>query len=180
MTTSAEAREQFHALLNAWNARDLDRFCAQLTPDIQWHDLGMPHPPAIGRDAVRSFSASILRAFPDFTYELRGSLCVAEDGLSCVGPFRLRARFTGYFDPPGFAPTGRQADIDGLDYLQFRDGLVSRIETRFDPLDLAQQLFGLEVRAPAGSWRERLSVRVQRAHAWWLRRAGAVARSAGA
>lgn len=173
MMTPTETQDRFHALLDAWNARNLDSFCAQLTPDVLWHDLGMPHPPAVGREAVRRFGESILRAFPDFAYELRGSLCVAADGLSCVGPFRLTATFTGPFDPPGFAPTGRRADIHGLDYLQFRDGQVCRIETRFDPFELAEQLFGLDVRAPVGSLRESLSVRVQRAHAWWLRRSSA-------
>lgn len=165
-----EVRAAFEAVLAAWNARDLDAFCAQLAPDIYWHDLGMPNPPAVGHEAVRRFSRSIFGGFPDFRYELRGALCIGEDGNSCVAPFRLRATFTGVVDPPGFAPTGRRVDIEGLEYLQFRDGLVTRIETRFDPFELFRQLFAIDFRPPAGSRRERASVRLQKSHAWWLRR----------
>ena len=69
-------------LLRAWNARDLDRFTNLLTEDVCWHDLGMLHPPAVGRAAVRQFSESVLRAFPDFRYEIRAPLCIANSGSS--------------------------------------------------------------------------------------------------
>ena len=39
MTVNPE--EIVQALLEAWNARDLDRFVAMLTEDVEWHDLGM-------------------------------------------------------------------------------------------------------------------------------------------
>jgi predicted ester cyclase len=172
MMTPSQTRERVTTLLAAWNARNLDAFVAQLTPDIYWHDLGMPHPPALGRDAVRLFSETILRAFPDFRYELRGPLCVAEDGMTCVVPFLITATNSGRFDPPGFAPTGQRVQAPGLDYLTFRGEYVARIETRFDPIELMEQLFRLRIRPPAGSLREGLAVQLQRLRAAWLRRGG--------
>ncbi len=72
------------ALLDAWNARDLAAFGALLASDVYWHDLGMPHPPAIGREAAVRFVESALTAFPDFTHEIRGPICVSEDGRHSV------------------------------------------------------------------------------------------------
>lgn len=166
----AETVERVQSLLAAWNRRNLDTFVALMHPDVYWHDLGMPTPPAIGREAVRRFSESILRAFPDFRYTIRGSVCVAEDGESCVVPWTINATHTAPFDPPGFAPVGRAVQFDGLDYLEFRDGLVARIETRFDPVDPIEQLLGVRIRPPAGSFLERALVGAQRVVAWWLRK----------
>lgn len=173
MDARSRADHLVRKLLDAWNARDLDAFTALLTPDVYWHDLGMPHPPAVGHDAVRRFAHSVLRAFPDFRYEFRGPLCVAEDGSSCLLPWTITATHTGPFDPPGLAPTNRRVRFSGLDYFTFRDGLVSRLETRFDPAEPIEQLLGIQLRPPAGSLRERLLVRAQRARAAMLRRRGA-------
>jgi steroid delta-isomerase-like uncharacterized protein len=160
------------AVLDAWNERDLDRFTALLTEDVYWHDLGMLHPPAVGRDAVLRFSEIVLRAFPDFSYEIRHPICVAEDGSRCVVPWTITATNAGPMDPPGLAPTGRRVRFSGLDYMEFRDGLVARIETRFDPAEVLEQLLGFGVRPPAGSWKEGCLVWVQRLVAAWVRRRG--------
>lgn len=169
MSTTAQATETVLALLRAWNERDLDRFVALLSEDVYWHDLGMLHPPAVGRDAVRRFSETVLRAFPDFTFEIRPPICVAEDGTRCVVPWTISATNTGPYDPPSFAPTGRRLRFDGFDYIEFRGGLVARIETRFDLADVIGQLFGVSVRPAAGSWAEWCLVRVQRAVAAFVR-----------
>jgi predicted ester cyclase len=170
MDPRSQAEQLVRKLLEAWNARDLDGFTALMTPDIYWHDLGMPHPPAVGRDAVRRFGVSILRAFPDFHYEIRGPVCIAEDGTSCLLPWTITATNTGPLDPPGLAPTNRRVRFSGLDYFTLRDGLVARIETRFDPTEPIEQLIGWRLRPPAGSWRERCFVWIQRVRAAMLRR----------
>ena len=166
----AAAAAKVQSLLDAWNARDFDRFTALMTPDVYWHDLGMPTPPAIGRDAVRRFSESALRAFPDFRYELRGPICVSDDGQTCVVPWTITATNLGRLDPPGFAPVGRVVRFDGFDYFEFRDGLVSRLETRFDPADPIEQLLGVKLRPRPGSMMERVLVLLQRVAAFWRRR----------
>jgi len=79
-----QATEVVYALLDAWNSRDLPRFLSLLTDDVEWHDLGMPDAPARGREAVRSFSEAVLRAFPDLRYTIQSPLCVAPDGSRCA------------------------------------------------------------------------------------------------
>lgn len=166
----ADVINRVDALVVAWNAQDVETFVSLLTDDIWWHDLGMPTPPIIGRTAVREFVESVLRAFPDMRYEIRNPVCVSEDGTSCVVPWVINATNTGYLTPPGFAPTGRRVRLEGLDYLTFRDGLVARIETRFDPAEPIEQLFGLRLRPRPGSMRERAVVLLQRVRAAWIRR----------
>ena len=165
----AAVESRVHALLDAWNARDLDAFVALMTDDVYWHDLGMPNPPALGRPAVRAFAESALRAFPDFQYVIRAPICVAADCGSCLVPFTLSATHTVALDPPGFAPVNRTVHFDGLDYITFRGDLIARIETRVDLAEPIEQLTGVVLRPPRGSWRERGLVTLQRVLAWWIR-----------
>jgi len=170
MSDRSQASAIVDAVLEAWNTRDLDRFTSLLTEDVYWHDLGMLHPPAVGRAAVRRFSDTVLQAFPDFRYEIRRPICIADDGSRCVVPWTISATNSGPYDPPGFAPTGRQLRFGGFDFIELRDGLVARIETRFDLADVMEQMLGVALRPPAGSWKERCLVRVQRIVAAWVRR----------
>jgi steroid delta-isomerase-like uncharacterized protein len=149
-------------LLQAWNARDLDHFMGLLSEDIEWYDPAMPSPPMHGRVEIRRFAESVLRAFPDFRYELLGQICVAADGSKCALHWRITATHTAPLDPPGFAPTGRQLQQEGVDLLEFRDGRISRILTCFDAMAGAEQLLGFRLRPPPGSIRERVAVFLQR------------------
>ena len=159
-----------HELLNAWNARDLDAYVALLSPDVRWHDLAMASPPAVGRDAVRHFCETILRAFPDFRYEIRAPICVADDGNSCTVPWTITATHLGVLQPPGFTPTGRTLNMHGFDYIQFRDGQVANMESRFDPAEAIEQLMGVRLRPNPGSFAERCLVLLQRIAANAVRR----------
>jgi steroid delta-isomerase-like uncharacterized protein len=165
-----QATEVVYALLDAWNSRDLPRFLSLLTDDVEWHDLGMPDPPARGREAVRSFSEAVLRAFPDFRYTIQSPLCVAPDGSRCAVLWQITATHLGPFEPPGFAPTGRRASFEGVDILDLRGSQICRIRTLFDPLEAASQLLGIRLRPRPGSFRERCAVAAQRIVAAWLRR----------
>jgi steroid delta-isomerase-like uncharacterized protein len=175
MSSPSQARSIVDAVLDAWNARDLDRFTSLLTEDVYWHDLGMLHPPAVGRDAVRRFIETVVRAFPDFSMSVRHPICVAEDGSRCVVPWTITATNSGPYEPPGMAPTGRRLCFSGFDCIEIRDGRVARIETRFDPAEVIQQLLGLRLVPPPGSWRERCLVWAQHALAAWLRGRGQAA-----
>ena len=149
------------AMVSSWNDRDLDRFLNLLTDDVYWNDPAMPAP-ASGRESVRRFSESVLRAFPDFVYEIRGELCIAPDGSSCAVPWRISGTHLDLLEPPGFGPTNRSVVFEGVDLLSFRDSQVARIETYFDVIVPAQQLLGMSLRPAPGTLREWLVVRVQR------------------
>jgi predicted ester cyclase len=127
--------------------------------------------PAVGREAVREFSESVLRAFPDFRYTIRYPMCFAADGSRCAVPWLITATNLGPLDPPGFGPTGKRTEFHGVDLLEFQGRKVKRIDTYFDATKPAEQLLSL-TRPQPGSRLERVLVRLQRIRAAWLRRRG--------
>lgn len=158
------------ALIDAWNARELARFLDLLAEDVTWYDPAMPAPPARGRAEVARFAESVLRAFPDFRYELRAPVYLSPDHASCVVPWRITATHTASLTPPGYAPTHRRMVVDGLDQLDMNDGKVIRILTYFDILGAAEQLLDATLRPQAGSVFQRATVGVQRVMAARARR----------
>jgi hypothetical protein len=148
-------------IAEAWNARDLDRVLGFLTDDVEWKDPAMQSP-AKGKIAVESFIQSLLRAFPDFVYTIREPVCVAADCTRCAVPWRISVTHSDCFDPPGFAPTNRRAVFEGVDLLEFRGSQICGIETLFDVIPPAEQLLGISLRPPAGGFREKCVVAVQR------------------
>ena len=163
------AEEVVRRLLESWNSRDLDGFAACLTDDVEWYDPAMPDPPARGRDAVRAFAEAVIYAFPDFTYEVLPPMCVAADGTRCAVKWRISASHARALEPPGYAPTGRRVEIEGVDVLDLEGDRVKRILTAFDLFPAAEQLLGMRLRPTPGTWRAWLAVHVQRTLAWRAR-----------
>lgn len=163
------AEEVVRRLLASWDARDLAGFAGCLTDDVEWYDPAMPDPPARGRDAVRAFAEAVLRAFPDFTYEVLPPICVSADGTRCAVKWRISGSHVRALEPPGYAPTGRRAVFEGVDVLDLEGDRVRRILTAFDPLPAAEQLLGMRLRPTPGTRRAWLAVRAQRALAWMAR-----------
>lgn len=156
------------SLVGAWNDRDLDRFMGHLDEAVVWDDPAMLSGPAEGRSAVRAFSESVLRAFPDFTYRIRGPICVAQSGTRCAIPWEIRATHTGRFDPFGFAPTGQAITLHGVDLIEIEGMKVTRMETTFSLLPALEQ--ALRLRPLSKSYLTmRLVVWLQRLRAYWLR-----------
>ena len=167
---ASEAESLSRALLDVWNARDIQAFVDLLHEDILWYDCGMPNPPAQGKAAVRAFAEATLGGFPDFNYEIREPICVSEDGRRCVFPWRIRATASGWVRPPGFAPTNRSLVFEGMDLMEVREGRIVRIETFFDTAALAEQLLDVKLRPRPGGIGEQVLVAMQRLRAAWLRR----------
>jgi hypothetical protein len=164
-----DAAEVAEKLVQVWNDRDLDSFAALLHDDVEWYDPAMADPPARGRAAVRAFAEGVLKAFPDFRYEVQPPVCVAPDGSRCAVVWQISATHLGPLPPLGYSPTGRQAVINGVDVLDVQGGLVVRILTAFDPLPAAEQLLGLALRPVPGTWRGTLAVWLQRTLAFVAR-----------
>jgi len=93
-------------LVGSCNDRNLDRFIEHLDEAVVWDDPAMLCGSAVGRSAVREFSESILRAFPDFSYRIREPICIAQSGERVAIPWEITATHTGRFDPPGLGPGG--------------------------------------------------------------------------
>jgi steroid delta-isomerase-like uncharacterized protein len=162
MSSPATAVDVTQRLLAAWDARNLDDFVALLADDVEWYDPAMPEPPARGRAAVRAFSENVLHAFPDFRYEIQPPICSAADGTRCAILWRITGTSLHPLRPLGYAPTGRRVSLEGVDVVDIRDGLITRILTAFDPIAGAEQLLNRPLRPMPGTWRARIAVTVQR------------------
>jgi steroid delta-isomerase-like uncharacterized protein len=167
---AAAAEFVVQRLVAAWEARDLAAFVSYLSDDVEWYDPAMSGPPAHGHAAVRAFAEAVIRAFPDFRYEVLPPICFATDGSRCAVHWRIGASHLAPLDPPGYAATGRRVQFEGVDLLEFEGERIRRIVTVFDPLPVAEQLLGLRLRPAPGTWQGFLAVRVQRAAAWLARR----------
>jgi steroid delta-isomerase-like uncharacterized protein len=167
---SQEVDSVVEGIAAAWNERDLDACLSHLADDVVWNDPAM-QVPAVGREAVKEFSESVLRAFPDFRYTIRYPICHAADGSRCAVPWLITATHLGPLEPPGFGPTGKRAEFQGVDVLEFQGGKVKRIDTFFDVTKPAEQLLSMS-RPQAGGRLERVLVRLQRIRAAWLRKRG--------
>ncbi len=165
-----DAEDIVQRLLAAWNARDLETFIDLLSEDVEWYDPAMPEPPARGRAAVKAFAESVLHAFPDFEYKISPPICTAADGSRCAVVWRISATHLHPLRPLGYAPTGRTANIEGVDVLDIHEGKITRILTVFDPVPAAEQLLGMRIRPVPGTWRARCAVATQRVLAYLARR----------
>jgi predicted ester cyclase len=150
-------------VMDAFNRQDWARFLSFLTEDVVWSDPAMlARAPAQGKEAVKHFSQSVVRAFPDFDYRIRGPICVSVDQRRCAVPFQITGTNSGFLDPPGFAPTYRKVELQGVDLLDFREDKISRIETLFNPLPAAEQVLSLRLLPrPDSAW-EKVLVYLQR------------------
>jgi steroid delta-isomerase-like uncharacterized protein len=167
--SSARAEEVVQRLLAAWNSRDMAGFARCLADDVEWYDPAMPDPPARGQVAVIAFAESVMHAFPDFKCEVLPPMCFAADGSRVAIKWRIAGSHQHPLDPPGYAPTGRRAEFEGVDVLDLEGERVTRILTAFDPLPAAEQLLGMLLRPIPGTCRGWIAVRMQRALAWRAR-----------
>ncbi|BCI87650.1 hypothetical protein NIIDMKKI_28560 [Mycobacterium kansasii] len=155
--------------LKAWNSHDVDAVTAVVTDDIVYEDPSMFGQHIIGKPDFGAFLQMFWRAFP-MLFRDPGSPYLALLGTGVAVPYRVTGTFTGDLYGPSpltLAPTGRRADITGVDLYEFRDGLLSHWISVIDGLALAQQL-GLA--PPARSTMFRLAMRMQRLAAPAMRR----------
>jgi steroid delta-isomerase-like uncharacterized protein len=126
------------AYLDAWNSHDADGLLACMTPDVVYDDSAWPETMR-GHDDVRRFLEHAWRAFPDMRFEIvEGPYRLGEDKAAFW--WRGTGTMTGALDPPRFAPTGRRWRVDGADFHEYRDGLISRLRIVFNLAEASQQL----------------------------------------
>jgi hypothetical protein len=82
----------------------------------------------------------------------------------------MRGTMTGPIEPPGFAPTGRTMEVEGVDVWRMRDGRIARSRAYYDLDDLARQLGIAPARGSAG---EKAVAALQRLQARIMRRRAA-------
>jgi steroid delta-isomerase-like uncharacterized protein len=154
----------------AWNGRDSSAMVELTTPDVVWADPALPEP-ARGIDAVRAFMEASWQAFPDLDFDETDRPHLSIAGHRVAWAWRMRGTMRGSFDPPGFAPTGRRMEVEGVDLWEMEDGRIRRYAAFYDVAGLSRQL-GL-MPAP-GSRAEKAAVVMQRLQARGLRRKAGV------
>jgi steroid delta-isomerase-like uncharacterized protein len=145
-TAAAEAapsigwiREFVEHWLDAWNSHDADRLLALMTEDIEYRDDSW-HKTMHRHTDVREFLDATWRAIPDMTFELLAGPYVIPGEPRAAFHWRGWGTHTGPLDPPGFAPTGRRWELDGVDFHEYRDGRVSKLRIAFDMMSISRQL----------------------------------------
>ena len=125
--------------LEAWNSHEVDRLLALMTEDIEYRDDSWPKPMR-GHADVREFLEATWRATPDMTFELLSGPYVLPGEPRAAFHWRGWGTHSGVLDPPGFAPTGRRWELDGVDLHEYRDGRVCRLRIVFDMMSASRQL----------------------------------------
>jgi steroid delta-isomerase-like uncharacterized protein len=154
----AEIRDFGERWLAAWGSRSPDRIVALCTEEVLWEDPALDTP-LRGRVAVRTLLAETFRAFPDLEFTLVEAPCLSPDGTLAAVAWKVSGTMLGPLDPPGFGPTGRRLELEGVDLYDFRDGLISRMRTRYDVLEWLRQMGAAP---PRGGRVERMLMRAQR------------------
>ena len=151
-------REFVPRWLGAWNAHDADGVLEFLAEDVEVRDDSWPKA-MHGHADVREFLAALWRGIPDMAFELLDGPYVIPGEPRASFHWRGSGTFTGPMDPPGFAPTGRRWEIDGVDFQEYRAGRIRRLRVICDLMSVSRQL-GL---MPAsGSRAERAMAAAQR------------------
>jgi steroid delta-isomerase-like uncharacterized protein len=123
----------------AWNSHDVDRLLALMTEDIEYRDDSW-HKTMYGHADVREFLDATWRAIPDMTFEVLAGPYVIPGEARAAFHWRGWGTHTGPLDPPGFAPTGRRWELDGVDFHEYRDGRVAKLRVAFDMMSISRQL----------------------------------------
>jgi steroid delta-isomerase-like uncharacterized protein len=125
--------------LEAWNSHDVARLLGLMTEDIEYRDDSW-HKTMHGHADVREFLEATWRATPDMTFELLSGPYVIPGEPRAAFHWRGWGTHTGVLEPPGFAPTGRRWELDGVDLHEYRDSRVCRLRIVFDMMSASRQL----------------------------------------
>ncbi len=155
------------AMTEAFNRQNIELLLSYLDDDIYWDDPAMEEP-VRGIYMFKSFVLSFWESFPDVRYISLQEVFSSPDQDKIVHWFTIKGTMLGQLSP-GFAPTGRRFEVEGLEMIEFREEKISRIITRIDGLKVAEQLRLLPPRLKVGSRKARIAVFFQRPIAWYLR-----------
>ncbi len=156
--------------LAAWNAKDPDQVLALCSHDVVWDESGLvgrlEGHAAVREKALRPF----FDAVPDVQFEYTDEPYLALDGSKVGARWRIGGTMTGALNPPGFAPTNSPVALEGAEFWEFGDELVSNYTLLFDGLNYGQQMGA----APKpGTLSERVGLVMQRMVARRMRRGSA-------
>ncbi|HTR72385.1 MAG TPA: ester cyclase [Solirubrobacteraceae bacterium] len=90
-----------------------------------------------GPEGIREFIGSLVEAVPDLKVEI---LSTTSEGERCALQWRFSGTFAGPGSFNGIAPTGHRMELEGVDVLTVRDGLVQSNEAFTDTMSVPRQI----------------------------------------
>jgi steroid delta-isomerase-like uncharacterized protein len=145
MTTATDSTTAIRMLAErygeAWNRQDLDAIMDLHTDDSVFQAHAGGTPPAEGKEAVREAFAGYLAMLPDINFAER-ALHVADDHWA------LESTMSGTVAQPidvegeALGEQGARIEVDCVDVIEVRDGLVASKQTYIDSLAMQRQLGG--------------------------------------
>jgi steroid delta-isomerase-like uncharacterized protein len=113
--------EQFiAALMDAWNAHDIERMMMFYAPDYEGTDVSQAQPQH-GTDGVRAMFERIVRGFPDVHFTLDQTIV---QGREVVLVWTSYGTHRGYI--MNIPPTGRAVSARGVSVLTLEDGKIKK------------------------------------------------------
>jgi steroid delta-isomerase-like uncharacterized protein len=100
-------------------------------------------------DGIKDWFGALFLAFPDF--EMKVESIIAEDHRASVH-WSAHGTFSGTGRFEGLKPNGATVAIEGIDVLEFEDGLISKLTAVLNGAELARQLGAMP---PTGSVAEK-------------------------
>ena len=141
------AKQVATAYFEAIAARDVDAMLDQWQAGGTDHFYGMAELPA--PEGIRQFFTELFRAVPDFSMSVTDMVTYSDKAA-------VRWKGTGTFDGDGtfqgIAPTGAHIEVEGLDLLTIRDGLIQENFAYTNGMEMARQM---GIMPPLGSPAER-------------------------
>jgi steroid delta-isomerase-like uncharacterized protein len=147
-SSKRSARQVATAYFEAIANRDIDAMMELWEPGGYGHMYGMASFRA--PDGYQQWFGSLFRAFPDFLFEVTDMVAY---GDKAAVRWRATGTFTGPVKFEGLLPTGSRIEIEGLDLLTIRDGLIRENRAYTNATEMARQLGAMP---PAGSIGEKV------------------------
>jgi steroid delta-isomerase-like uncharacterized protein len=142
-TKKASAKQIAVAYFDAIGKRDVDAMMELWEPGGYGHLHGMASLRA--PEGYRQYFGAMFRAFPDFKMEI---IDMVAYGDKAAVRWRATGSFTGPGKFEGLEATGASIDMEGLDLLTIRDGLIRENRAYTNATEMARQLGAMP---PAGS-----------------------------
>lgn len=143
----AETAKIAKAYFEAVAARDTDAMMEFWEPGGIGHLHGMAELRA--PEAYKLWFGNLFRAFPDMRFEV---IDMAVEADRAAVRWRATGTFTGTARFEGFIANGAAVELEGLDMLKIRDGLIRENHAYTNGMEVARQLGAMP---PAGSAAEK-------------------------
>jgi predicted ester cyclase len=132
MSSSDNIEKLRRLLTRAFSQGDYSVLDELVAPDYLEHQNGIQ---GVGPEAVRRTASGLRASFPDLSLEIQDAIA-SEDTVWV----RVRGQGTDTGGVAGRPPSGRRIEVDVVDIVRFRDGLMSEHWGVADRLGMLQQV----------------------------------------